>query len=163
MNKKSSSAFAFNSGDFVVYPAHGVGKIADIAKQKIAGSELELIVVNFDKDKMDAEDSDGQSREHRFAQNFRRGYDERRAQRSERQGQGKENYVVAPALRNMRTKSIPAIRLRLPKLSAICTAARIWPNSLTASGRFMNRRWTGWQTRLQSAKIFLQPSTQKAA
>ena len=52
MNKKSSSAFAFNSGEFVVYPAHGVGKIADIAKQKIAGSELELIVVNFDKDKM---------------------------------------------------------------------------------------------------------------
>ena len=52
MNKKSSSAVAFNSGDFVVYPAHGVGKIADIAKQKIAGSELELIVVNFDKDKM---------------------------------------------------------------------------------------------------------------
>ena len=36
----------------LVYPAHGVGKIADIAKQKIAGSELELIVVNFDKDKM---------------------------------------------------------------------------------------------------------------
>ena len=36
----------------MVYPAHGVGKIADIAKQKIAGSELELIVVNFDKDKM---------------------------------------------------------------------------------------------------------------
>lgn len=52
MNKKSYSSFAFNSGDFVVYPAHGVGKIADIAKQKIAGSELELIVVNFDKDKM---------------------------------------------------------------------------------------------------------------
>lgn len=52
MNKKSSSAFAFNPGDFVVYPAHGVGKVSDIAKQKIAGSELELIVVNFDKDKM---------------------------------------------------------------------------------------------------------------
>lgn len=52
MNKKISSSFAFNSGDFVVYPAHGVGKVADIAKQKIAGSELELIVVNFDKDRM---------------------------------------------------------------------------------------------------------------
>ena len=36
----------------MVYPAHGVGKVADISKQKIAGSELELIVVNFDKDKM---------------------------------------------------------------------------------------------------------------
>ncbi len=52
MNKKISSKIVFNSGDFVVYPAHGVGKVADITKQKIAGSELELIVVNFDKDKM---------------------------------------------------------------------------------------------------------------
>lgn len=52
MNKKISIKSSFNSGDFVVYPAHGVGKVADIAKQKVAGSELELIVVNFDKDKM---------------------------------------------------------------------------------------------------------------
>lgn len=52
MNKKMSSGISFNSGDFVVYPAHGVGKVQDISKQKIAGSELELIVVNFDKDKM---------------------------------------------------------------------------------------------------------------
>lgn len=52
MNKKISTKSSFNSGDFVVYPAHGVGKVADIAKQKVAGSELELIVVNFDKDKM---------------------------------------------------------------------------------------------------------------
>ena len=52
MVKKTSAGLAFNSGDYVVYPAHGVGKVADIAKQKIAGSELELVVVNFDKDKM---------------------------------------------------------------------------------------------------------------
>jgi transcription factor carD-like len=52
MNKKLSSKIAFNSGDYVVYPAHGVGKVADITKQKVAGSELELIVVNFDRDKM---------------------------------------------------------------------------------------------------------------
>ena len=52
MNKKTTSKIAFNSGEFVVYPAHGVGKVADIATQKIGGSELELIVVNFDKDKM---------------------------------------------------------------------------------------------------------------
>lgn len=85
MNKKSSSAFAFNSGDFVVYPAHGVGKIADIAKQKIAGSELELIVVNFDKDKMTLRIPMAKA-ENIGCANFRRGYDERRAQRSERQG-----------------------------------------------------------------------------
>lgn len=52
MNKKTTSKIAFNSGEFVVYPAHGVGKVADISTQKIGGAELELIVVNFDKDKM---------------------------------------------------------------------------------------------------------------
>lgn len=70
MNKKLSSKIAFNSGDYVVYPAHGVGKVADITKQKVAGSELELIVVNFDRDKMTAAYSDGKSRDDRFASDF---------------------------------------------------------------------------------------------
>lgn len=35
MNKKTTSKIAFNSGEFVVYPAHGVGKVADISTQKI--------------------------------------------------------------------------------------------------------------------------------
>ena len=52
MNKKISVLNPFCSGEYVVYPAHGVGKVADITKQNVAGSELELIVVNFDKDKM---------------------------------------------------------------------------------------------------------------
>ncbi len=52
MSKKTAPKIAFNSGEFVVYPAHGVGKVADISKQKIGGTELELIVVNFDRDKM---------------------------------------------------------------------------------------------------------------
>lgn len=52
MNKKISVKNPFCSGDYVVYPAHGVGKVADITRQSVAGSELELIVVNFDKDKM---------------------------------------------------------------------------------------------------------------
>ena len=42
----------FNTGDFVVYPTHGVGKVTDIAKHTVAGQELELIVVRFDKDRM---------------------------------------------------------------------------------------------------------------
>jgi len=52
MNKKITVHNPYATGEYVVYPAHGVGKIADVAKQTIAGSELELIVVNFDKDKM---------------------------------------------------------------------------------------------------------------
>lgn len=52
MNKKISVKNPFCSGEYVVYPAHGVGKVADTTKQTVAGLELELIVVNFAKDKM---------------------------------------------------------------------------------------------------------------
>lgn len=52
MIKKNSAPLTFNAGEYVVYPAHGVGKVADISKQQIGGMELELLVVNFDKDKM---------------------------------------------------------------------------------------------------------------
>ncbi|MFI3241000.1 MAG: CarD family transcriptional regulator [Alphaproteobacteria bacterium] len=52
MTKKNNPNNKFLAGDYVVYPAHGVGKVADVAKQKVAGQDLELIVVNFEKDKM---------------------------------------------------------------------------------------------------------------
>ncbi|CCZ21796.1 transcriptional regulator [Acetobacter sp. CAG:977] len=48
MSKETS----FSAGDFVVYPAHGVGKILSITKDTVAGQELELIAVHFDKDRM---------------------------------------------------------------------------------------------------------------
>jgi len=52
MNKKVTVHNPYATGEYVVYPAHGVGKVADVSKQTIAGSELELLVVNFAKDKM---------------------------------------------------------------------------------------------------------------
>jgi CarD family transcriptional regulator len=42
----------FRPDDFVVYPAHGVGKIVSIEEQEIAGMQMELFVISFDKDKM---------------------------------------------------------------------------------------------------------------
>ena len=42
----------FRPNDFVVYPAHGVGKIVSIEEQEIAGISLELFVIQFEKDKM---------------------------------------------------------------------------------------------------------------
>lgn len=42
----------FAAGDHVVYPTHGVGKILRIERQMIAGFELELMVVEFERDKM---------------------------------------------------------------------------------------------------------------
>ena len=42
----------FKTNEFIVYPAHGVGKIVSIEEQTIAGAKLELYVVDFLKEKM---------------------------------------------------------------------------------------------------------------
>ena len=42
----------FSSGDYVVYPTHGVGKVIGIEKQEIAGFELRLFIISFDSEKM---------------------------------------------------------------------------------------------------------------
>src|SRR5438105_12593613 len=42
----------FKTGDFVVYPTHGVGKIVGIETQDISGISLQVIIINFDKDRM---------------------------------------------------------------------------------------------------------------
>ncbi|HAD24971.1 MAG TPA: CarD family transcriptional regulator [Alphaproteobacteria bacterium] len=50
--KKKLSDGAFNVGDFVVYPTHGVGRITDLERQEVAGTKLELFVISFEQDKM---------------------------------------------------------------------------------------------------------------
>ncbi len=42
----------FHPDEYVVYPAHGVGRIVSIEKQEVAGIELEMFVISFEKDKM---------------------------------------------------------------------------------------------------------------
>lgn len=42
----------FRPNEYVVYPAHGVGKIVSIEEREIAGIKLEMFVISFDKDKM---------------------------------------------------------------------------------------------------------------
>ena len=50
--KKTATRQGFRTGEFVVYPAHGVGQITAIEQQEVAGFKLELFVINFVKDKM---------------------------------------------------------------------------------------------------------------
>lgn len=47
-----SDKTAFTTGDHVVYPTHGVGKVLGLEDQEIAGEQLELIIIEFDKDRM---------------------------------------------------------------------------------------------------------------
>ena len=50
--KAEARTHAFEVGQSVVYPAHGVGKITGIESQTVAGMQLEVYVVAFDQDKM---------------------------------------------------------------------------------------------------------------
>jgi CarD family transcriptional regulator len=49
MTKKISE---FKTGDFVVYPTHGVGLIKGTETQIVAGTELDLLVIDFEQDRM---------------------------------------------------------------------------------------------------------------
>jgi CarD family transcriptional regulator len=51
-SKKATQRLGFKTSEFIVYPAHGVGQIVAIEEQEVAGSKLELFVINFVKDKM---------------------------------------------------------------------------------------------------------------
>ena len=50
--KPVNSRHGFKTNEFVVYPAHGVGRIIGIEEQEIAGMALELFVINFEKEKL---------------------------------------------------------------------------------------------------------------
>jgi CarD family transcriptional regulator len=50
--KPVNQRHGFKANEFVVYPAHGVGRIVGIEEQEIAGMALELFVITFDKEKL---------------------------------------------------------------------------------------------------------------
>jgi CarD family transcriptional regulator len=50
--KKQQQRLGFKTGEFVVYPAHGVGVIVSIEEQEVAGLTLELFVISFEQDKL---------------------------------------------------------------------------------------------------------------
>ncbi|MFK5978822.1 MAG: CarD family transcriptional regulator [Rhizobiaceae bacterium] len=51
-SKKSTQRQGFKIGEYIVYPAHGVGQITAIEEQEVAGYSLELFVIDFAQDKL---------------------------------------------------------------------------------------------------------------
>jgi CarD family transcriptional regulator len=51
-DKAVQQKLGFKVSEWIVYPAHGVGRIVAIEEQEIAGISLELFVITFEKDKM---------------------------------------------------------------------------------------------------------------
>ncbi len=52
VKKDTKSSALFSAGDFVVYPAHGVGKVTAVENQLIGGQKIELFVISFERDRM---------------------------------------------------------------------------------------------------------------
>lgn len=48
----TSEQLNLKPGDHVVYPTHGLGKVEKVETQEIGGACLEMVVVNFEQDKM---------------------------------------------------------------------------------------------------------------
>ena len=52
MAANAQAFHAFDVGDYVVYPKHGVGRVVELQSEEIAGMKLELYVLRFEKEKM---------------------------------------------------------------------------------------------------------------
>lgn len=52
MAAKATNKLSFKQDQMVVYPTHGVGQITTIEVEEIAGLELQLYVIKFEKEKM---------------------------------------------------------------------------------------------------------------
>lgn len=50
--KNDNQSYEYKAGDKVVYPAHGVGQVEGVEKLVIAGSEVTLYTITFEKDRM---------------------------------------------------------------------------------------------------------------
>ena len=52
MSKDQNLINTFIAGDFVVYPSHGVGKIIGTEKRKVEETDLELLIIRFEHERM---------------------------------------------------------------------------------------------------------------
>lgn len=48
----AKSMMDFSTGEYVVYPSHGVGQVLGTETQVISGYDLKVIVISFEKDRM---------------------------------------------------------------------------------------------------------------
>ena len=44
--------FTYEDGDFVVYPTHGVGRILGVETTEVVGTEVKMLVIRFEQDRM---------------------------------------------------------------------------------------------------------------
>jgi len=90
----SANTLVFEVGDYVVYPKHGVGRVIELQKSEIAGMQLELYVLRFEKEKMTLRDQQGRGRGD--AQTVVGQDAEGSVSGADDQAEGQAHHVVAP-------------------------------------------------------------------
>ena len=140
------SALGYRVNEHIVYPAHGVGQIVEISSQEIAGMQLELFVINFDKEKMvlrvpldkakqigmrklaDADTLDGAIKTLRGRARVKRTMWSRRAQEYEAKINSGDLIAIAEVVRDLfRTKTSP--------------------NNPIPNANYMKPRWSAWRAK----------------
>jgi RNA polymerase-interacting CarD/CdnL/TRCF family regulator len=92
----AAKALSFDVGDYVVYPKHGVGRVIELQSTDIAGMQLELYVLRFEKEKMTLRVPTNKAESVGHAQAFVRQDDAGGARHPQGQAQGEAHHVVAP-------------------------------------------------------------------
>ena len=92
----ASNAPAFAVGDYVVYPKHGVGRVMELQNEEIAGMQLELYVLRFEKERMTLRVPTNKVEVDRHAQAVIGQDPEGSDGNAEGQAQGQAHHVVAP-------------------------------------------------------------------
>jgi transcription-repair coupling factor (superfamily II helicase) len=130
---KAVKDFAFDKGDFVVYPTHGVGKVVDIEAKEIAGHKLELFVISFEQERMMLRVPVMKAK----LSGLRKLSSRKIMENALVTLKGRSR--VSRAMWNRRA------RCRLPKSCATCIAMPASPTSPTASGRSMKPPSIAWR------------------
>lgn len=140
----AQEGFEFRNGEFVVYPTHGVGQVLSTETQTIAGHELKVIVISFEKDRMTLRLPVTKARTSGLR---------RLSSEEEMQSATRPSFRAAPACvarcgaaapRNMKPKSIRVTLRPSPKCCAICIRRPGLPSNPTANARFIRQRWIVW-------------------
>ena len=133
----------FTAGDFVVYPAHGVGRVEGIETHHIAGQTVTLYAITFEKERMTLKVPVGKAKDSGLRRLSSK--DRIKVALDTLQGRSRARRAMwSRRAQEYEAKITLAIRSRSRKSSATFIAAATSPTSPIASARFIRPPWSGW-------------------
>ena len=137
---KSDEKVEFKKGDFVVYPAHGVGEIEAVEVQIIGGMEIKLYAISFEKDRMRLKVPVFKA----HASGLRRLSSQNQMQDAIKtlQGARKSATMWSRRAQEYETKINSVTPSPSPKFCATSSVATTTRNNLTPSARYTNQLWS---------------------